>query len=319
MNHVAITGASGFVGRHLVAALAAREDVAVHALSHRTPDENLPHSRNLQWFRGDLADAHALGDLFEPGSTLVNLFFPNAWPADRHLEATAALARTALERKISRVIHCSTAVVVGRTQSAVVTETTPARPQSNYEKIKLALEEHWRNCAKGNFDLAILRPTAVFGPNGKNLIKLADALTGGSRKLNYLRSSVYGKRRMNLVSVHNVVSAIELLADQHASLDGETFIASDDDDPDNNFQSVEALLAQSLGIAAHQAPPIPIPPVVLRVLLRIADPAKPNPFRVYESSRLSHRGWKKKFTVAQGIAEFAAWYLSARRSPGNLR
>ena len=310
MRTIAITGATGFIGRHLLASLAGRPDMTVHALAHQTPDHKLMRSERVRWFRGNLADPATFLTMIVPGATLINLAYPQHWSIPQHLESSVALAEAAAERGVSRVIHLSTAVVVGRTPSAFVTEDTPAHPKSSYGRTKLALEQLWRTRWAGKFDVAILRPSAVFGTHGKNLLKLAHALTAGNRFSNYLRSCLYGRRKMNLVSVRNVVAAIELLIERRSAINGQIFIASEDDDPINNFRDVEVLLMNALGVARYSVPHVPIPPGVLRLLLRMLDSGKPDPFRAYDNSLLRRSGWIRRYTLADELSAFAAWYAS---------
>ncbi|MEZ5770972.1 MAG: NAD-dependent epimerase/dehydratase family protein [Defluviimonas denitrificans] len=72
IRRVAVTGASGFIGRALVAALAA-EGVAVTALS-RSP---MPRGTgtNLRLIAGDLRDADSVARLLEGADTLYNLAY----------------------------------------------------------------------------------------------------------------------------------------------------------------------------------------------------------------------------------------------------
>lgn len=293
-----------------------RQDLKLRALAHHAPEAALLQSAHLHWVRGDLAEPALLEDLFAPGGTLVNLAFPAHWSRGAHLATAANLARAVAAQGVRRVIHCSTAVVVGQASEQHVTETTQARPQTEYEKTKLGIEDTWRSHAAGRFELVIVRPTAVFGPNGKNLLKLAAALTTGSRVANYVRSSLFAHRRMNLICIRNLVAALEFLIDCEKPLGGNTFIVSDDDEPGNNFRDVERVLMLGLGVRDYALPPLPVPHIALRALLHLAGPAKAPPTRTYDSSLLKRAGWHKPCGLEQGLREFAAWYAAARTHPG---
>lgn len=314
MREYSITGATGFLGRHLVESLTRRPDVSLRALVHRTPDNKLPRSENVSWVRGDLGDPGIAADLLTRGGTLIHLAYPGSWSPQAHLASITQLARAAAEHGVQRVVHCSTAVVAGATPDEQVRETTPPVPHTEYERSKLALESAWRVHATGRFDLVIARPSAVFGPGGRNLLKLADALSGGNPAVNYLRSSLFGSRRMNLVCISNVIAALEFLAEREEMFDGAAFLISDDDDPLNNFRDVERILNREFGAADYPLPPLPVPPVLLGLLLRLAGRSNANPQRVYDSARLQETGWRKTCGLEQGLREFAAWYLSAHFS-----
>jgi nucleoside-diphosphate-sugar epimerase len=313
IRDISITGASGFVGRHLLHSLSRRQGFHVRALAYRTPDEALTLGERVRWVRRNLADPGVSAELLVRGCTLIHLAYPGQWALQAHLANIAQLARAATAQGVRRVIHCSTAVVVGVTSETRVNEATSALPSTDYERTKLALETAWREHASGRFDLAIVRPTAVFGPGGRNLLKLADSLYEGRTIINYLRSSLFGNRRMNLVCIQNVVSAIEFLAERDQACDGAAFLISDDDDPLNNFRDVERILLREFGSGNYPLPLLPVPSSALKALLRLAGRSNSNPERVYDCSRLREVGWRKACNLEQGLREFAAWYLSGRR------
>lgn len=313
MSTVAVTGATGFIGKHLLEQLSRQPERALRALAHRTVETQLPHRERLKWVRGDLADTASLSALLEPGCNLIHLAFPERWSRKDHLGATARLATTAAEIGVRRVLHCSTATVAGRAPERRVTEETLPRPTTEYELTKLEIENAWREHCGDRVELVILRPTVVFGPGGRNLLKLVEALTTGSRLVNYLRSSLFGRRRMNLVPVQNVVAAFEFLLDLSRPLNGEVFIVSDDEDPLNNFRDVERRLMDALAIHDYSAPPLPVPRLVLSGALALAGRSNTDPDRIYDGQKLARAGFTRKpYSLDRGLHEFATWIASGR-------
>lgn len=286
----------------------------MQALAFRTAEERFQQFGNITWIRGDLGDPSTMRNLCIPDGTLIHLAHPAEWPLKVHLECTDRLAELAAERGVRRVIHCSTAVVVGASPELQVNETTPLEPKNEYEKTKLRLETEWIKLASGKFDLAIARPTAVFGPGSRNLLSLANALTKGNPLVNYLRSSLFGKRRMNLVCVKNVVSAIGFLAEREMSCDGKAFLISDDDDPLNNFRDVERILRSELGVDHMRPPALPVPGEILKFLLRASGRSNVNPQRIYDGSALRDAGWRKACSLKEGLHEFAGWFKTTREA-----
>ncbi len=312
-SFVSITGGTGFIGRHLLERLQRRRGITIRALAHKRPDEHLPLQDRVKWIRGDLADRASLEALLQPGCDLVDLAFPQGWSREARIGATARLARSCAEIGIRRVLHCSTATVVGRAPEQRVTEETPLRPVTEYETTKLEIENTWREHCDGRMELVILRPTAVFGPGGRNLLKLADALVSGSRLLNYLRSSLFGHRRMNLAPVQNVVAAVEFLLDFSWPLASEVFIVSDDEDPMNNFRDVERHLMAGLGMRDYPVPLLPVPRRLLSTALQLAGRSNTDPDRIYDGEKLARAGLRHKpYSIQSGLREFAAWIASGR-------
>lgn len=253
---------------------------------------------------GDMRDARALDRLLVEGCTWINLVHLE-FPSDQARKATLAPISEICRRKaVRRVVHCSSAVVIGRSSANVVDENTPCRPRGAYEVGKLAMEAYFRQLSPST---TVLRPTAVFGSGGRNLMKLADDLTRRPRWLNYVKSSLQGSRRMNLIHVDNVVAALEFLA-AASDVAGEVFIVSDDEYPTNNFRDVEQILMRELGVAAYRLPSTPVPPLVLSSLLRLAGRSNVNPERTYDASKILGRGLRKPRPLDEGLRDFAAWY-----------
>jgi len=264
---------------------------------------------------GDLLKPETLRDLFVPGCAVINLAYLNHSSFRENLAAMENLIENCLEARIQRLVHCSTAVVVGGVPDDVITEVTPCDPNNEYETTKLHIEELLKEKARGHFELAILRPTAVFGPGGKNLLKLADDLTRGNVFVNYLKSCLYDSRRMNLVHVDNVVSALLFLAFTNQTMDREIFIISDDEYLENNYRDIEKYLMRHLGCKEYPRPRIPLPQLLLTNVLKLAGRSNLNPDRIYRSEKLRNAGLKKNISFEAGLKTFAEWYRKTHLPP----
>lgn len=311
---IAVSGATGFIGRHLLQSLMQRPCTEILALSRRPPEASLAAVKQIRWIQGNLDAAETQAALLLPGSTFVHLAYPDQWTRDAHLDATRLLAETAANRRVSRVILCSTATVVGRTSDSPVTAETRESPQAGYEEIKLSIEKLWLNLAANKFDLVIARPSAVFGPGGRNLLKLTNALLHGNTWVNYLRSCLYAGRQMNLVAVENVVAALEFLIAHDQPFGGKIFYIADDDDPLNRFCDVERILSRELGLGYYRLPPLGLPQFMLSTLLRASGASNINPGRMYDCTALRQLGWRKVRSLEDGLRSFAAWVTRHPRS-----
>lgn len=314
---IAITGASGFIGRHLVAELLGRrDDVQIRALIHRSVGSHTFKNKKLVTFNGNLMRPETLEGLFEAGCTVVNLAYLASRSNNDNLLAMSNLVDACVKAKIKRMVHCSTAVVAGRAPNGETNEETPCAPANAYELTKLGVEKLLLEKASGRFELVILRPTAVFGPGGKNLLKLAGNLARGNRTINYLKSCLYGYRKMNLVCIDNVISAITFLIETDKSIDRETFIVSDDDDPANNYRDVEKYLMNALDIKAYPLLWFQLPRFLLAASLKLAGKPNINPARVYLAHKLVAAGYKKRVPFEAGLKSFADWYREEFRPAG---
>ena len=243
-----------------------------------------------------------------PGCTVVNLAYLGDGSRRENLTAIENLAEASARAKVRRFIHCSTAVITGRVPDDVIDEETKHNPKSEYEKTKLEVEKTLLGRYGNLFELVILRPTAVFGPGGKNLLKLARDLREGNWIINYLKSCIFGYRRMNLVYIDNVVSSIAFLMDSQKRMSREIFIISDDEYESNNYRDVEQFLMKKLGIRDYPLPRFSLPSFVLAFLLKLAGKSNLNPAATYDCQKLLRTGFNKRVPFHEGLASFADWY-----------
>lgn len=309
---VAITGASGFIGRRLVETLLRRSRFDLRLLVRTAHRHDLPVSDKVTLVRGDMLDLGSLRRLVGPAQAVVNLAFLSRNSHTDNLQAAENLMDACAESEVARLVHCSTAVVAGAAPEEIVDENTLCRPATSYEATKLAIETAFRKAGSSTRQVVILRPTAVFGPGGQNLLKLADTVNGGNWLVGYVKRSVYGHRRMNAVGVDNVVGAIAFLIESAADLDGEILIVSDDEQPANNYRDIERSLRARLDRPETSIPPFHVPRPVLQGLLRLVHRSCANPGRIYDCGKLLRAGFVKPVSFDQSLDTFAEWYRNRR-------
>lgn len=306
---IAVTGATGFIGRHLLNSVAASGQ-RVRALT-RTPRGAGPAEDGIDWVVGDISTPDTWNRLVEPGCTVVNLAYSQE-AATAAVLTTREMVAACAAAGISRLVHCSTISVYGRTAGTMNTEISPCYPIDDYGRLKLAAERTLFDSVRGRFELAVLRPAAVFGQGGQSLLSLCDDLIGGSRVVNYCRSSLFGRRNMHLVPVDTVVAAIRFLCEIRQPLENEVFIVSDDDDPLNNFRDVERILMEELRIAPYAIARVPLPRFVLESLMRLKGRSEINTCTAYRCDKLLSWGFTKPIAFEVALRSFAGAYRQAR-------
>ena len=304
---ISIIGASGFIGHHLLSLLAEKDNLEIRVLVYRQKP-HISERGNVRLVEGSLLHPETLEQLLEPGCLVINLVYLAAGTAQENLDAMDNLARACANRGIKRLVHCSTAVVVGELVADIVDEGSPCRPRTAYEQTKLAMESRLLSHASRRFEVAILRPTAVFGARGKNLIKLADSLTKGNQLINYLKSCIFRNRSLNLVCVDNVVAALVFLGETERNVDGEVFIISDDNAARNNYRDVENMLIQKLSLKAYPVPRIPVPVFILGLLLKLAGRPQSHPTVKFSDQKLASFGFHKPMAFEMGVDGFVDGY-----------
>jgi UDP-glucose 4-epimerase len=269
---VLVTGASGFVGRVVVAALAARGD-AVHAAVRATGDSGNggaarpafgPHVTVVQ--HGDLGTPVDWTGLLSGIEAVVHLAgIAHAGPGiaeeryDRvNHRATAALAAAARDAGIARFVFVSSIrAQTGPAADHVVSERDTPRPTDAYGRSKLAAE---RAVAVSGVPFTILRPVLVYGPGVKGNLRALMRLAALPIPLPFAALEA----RRSLVSLANLASAVGFVL-REAACAGETYVVADLE-PVTIGEIVTALRR------GRGKPPrlVAVPPVLLRLALTAA-------------------------------------------------
>lgn len=304
MQSLAITGASGFLGRHLTAEGVREGRFHLRLLTRARAALSDLRNDAVTICEGDLLQPESLNDFLHPGSTLIHLAYIHG-DKGANLRATENLIEAARRARVARVVYCSTAVVVGFATRGTISEQTPARPENDYQRTKYAIEGMLRDQLVPDVDVAILRPTEIFGPGGTGLKPMIRRLRGGSPFKNCVYRFLLRSRRFNYVSVYNVVAALILLVTTPVRQTGEVYFISDDDDPDNNYASVEQIIRAALGHRPGHCPDVGLSPALLPLLFKFLQ-GHSTPNRVYSHDKISALGYRRRMPLRQAIEQLVA-------------
>jgi acetylornithine/succinyldiaminopimelate/putrescine aminotransferase/nucleoside-diphosphate-sugar epimerase len=224
-----VTGASGFIGGHVVERLA-REGKPVRCLVRPTSDTRLLERLGVQIAIGDLSDAFTLaraaegcryvfhcGALVSDWATVEEIKRVNVVGTQNVLAACSTAA------SVERVIHFSSTDVYGHPGERAISEAHPPARFSNwYSQTKLQAEAAVRDAQATGLDTVILRPATIYGPRSVNVVgEIAKAIRGRSMLL-----IDGGRAQAGLCYVENLVD-VALLAMTHDRAAGETFNVTD--------------------------------------------------------------------------------------------
>ncbi len=208
-----ITGASGFIGAHLAEELIRRK-WQVGALVHK---QNLPGPKRFRTFHGDIKEAAALKDMFRGTDVLFHL--AAALGGSRiekkeyfkiNAEGTENVLKAAQEAGIQRVIHFSSAGVLGSIkENHAVEEDYPLSPQDVYDRTKLEGERIALRYAKEGSDVVVVRPGWTFGPYDRRTFKLIKAIATGRFIL-----PIRGTIRQTPVYIEDLIKGVLLCAEK---------------------------------------------------------------------------------------------------------
>jgi nucleoside-diphosphate-sugar epimerase len=180
-----ITGASGFIGSHLVDLLLAR-GYSVRVLLRTTSSLEWLQDQRLEHVYGDLSDVQALRSAVEGVDYVYHLAgTTRAKSAEEYFRANQQGTRNLLATvkdhaaHLQRFVHISSQTAVGPSPTATpIDETAPAKPLTNYGKSKWGAELECHQFFQ-HFPLTIVRPPAVFGPRDRDIFNFFSTLNKG--------------------------------------------------------------------------------------------------------------------------------------------
>ncbi len=168
---ILVTGATGFLGRHLAPALV-QAGHKVRALVRPSSQTGFLSDLGVELATGDILDRASVAQAVRGCQYVVHaagLF--RFWGEPRNFErtnaeGTAYLLEAAVRHEVQRVVHISSVVVVGRPEPGkLVDETHPCHPLDAYQRSKLDGENMVRMyVATTRAPVIVLRPGAFYGP-----------------------------------------------------------------------------------------------------------------------------------------------------------
>jgi UDP-glucose 4-epimerase len=204
---IALTGATGFIGSHLLAKLSGR-GYRLRVLLRRPSPEPIACASALI---GDLARPHHMSEALAGADAVIHSAGVaegmSGLPEDDYrlfnTEATLKLARAAERAKVKRFVFLSSVrAQCGACADHVQTELLEARPTDAYGRSKLAAEQ---GLAATELDWVALRLALVYGPGVQgNIAKLA-----GLARSPYPLPLAGLKSRRSLLALDNLVEAVE--------------------------------------------------------------------------------------------------------------
>jgi len=210
MAKVLVTGATGFIGSHVVRELL-RAGVQVRALVRQRPPADHPLSQpGVELAQGDLREPASLKEALMGCDALLHLAARYTfWARDRrevyqtNVEGTRAILSLALELGIPKAIYTSTASIIAVPKGGLGNEETGLDPYSlwgDYKRSKYLAEVEALRIARRGLPLVIVSPTAPVGwgdvkptPTGQMIL---DFLRG--------RFPAYIDTGLNLIDVEDV-------------------------------------------------------------------------------------------------------------------
>jgi nucleoside-diphosphate-sugar epimerase len=316
-----VTGASGFVGSHLVEQLIER-GVRVRALLRAGSSARwLPDSPLLTVERAALDDAASLRKLLAGVDYVFHLAAVTSAPAhgayfSANTESTRVML-AAIEQAApdARLIFCSSLAAVGPARGGrPMTERDEARPITPYGQSKLEAE---RVVSQSGLHSVIVRPPTVYGPRDRDILEM---FRWASRGI----APVVGahEQQLSMIHVHDLARG---LADAASAPAGSLYFLTD------GMIHTRSLLMDHIARAVARNPmritiPIPVALALAHASSFTARLVGSKPLLTPERIRdftetdwicddtLARRelGFRSRVSIEQGLADTAQWYRDER-------
>jgi nucleoside-diphosphate-sugar epimerase len=307
-SRVFITGATGFIGSHLVDGLLARGYKAITALGrNRSAIEGL-RERGVASIMGDIADETSLRDIKGTFDAIVhcagvvgNQSIRSLY--DVNVRGTANICDWAIKRNVAIFVHLSSVAVNSGNMGNPLTEDMPYSAVNCYGRSKIGAELVVKEFQAAGLPAVIVRPCAAYGPDEPHLLP---------RLLKCLKARLWCVPALSTawfhwVSVRNVAACLIRCMEDSKALGGTFNIA---DEETVSFQDIKRMHRVYLGVSL-----IPLPPAIAQMLMALpVIRTKVGPFvdgRVYSIKNLNDR---LGFTPPYRAVSEIAWTLGALSS-----
>jgi nucleoside-diphosphate-sugar epimerase len=298
---IALTGATGFIGRHLL-----------HDLSRRGYRVRVLLRRPVEVPEG--ASSAVVGDLSRPMNMAAALAGVDAIvhsaglalsmsgrPDDdfrsSNTDATLRLAEAAAKARVQRLVFLSSIrAQTGVSAPGIVTEADPPVPTDAYGRSKLAAEEALAGTA---LDWVALRPVLVYGAGVKGNMATLMQLVRSAAPLPFGGLDA----RRSLVSVESLAAAVATALETPAPLRRALIVA----EPDaltlpEMVGALRAGLRRGPGVVSV---PVPLLGLACRLAGREEAYSRLSTSLVASADELGRLGWTPVSSAREGLARFA--------------
>lgn len=317
-DSVVVTGGTGFLGLYTCQYFV-EQGWDVTALDLK-PFNDEDDTDEIDFVQGDVRDEDLVKDtLKEVGANVVvhTAAALPLWNDDKIRDVTINGTRSVLwaanELDIDRVIYISSTAVYGTHETHPITEESPLNGVGPYGNAKIEAENVCEDFRRMGMCVPILRPKTFIGPQRLGVFQvLFDWVEDGAN----IPMVGRGSNKYQLLHVHDLVRAIELLFEIDESEVNDTFNvgATEYDTMKEDFQA-------PIDEAGTGKRVIGTPATLTRFALRILNKLNLSPLYpwVYETAhedsyvsveKLRDLGWEPEYSNKEALVDTYQWYLN---------
>lgn len=250
MSTVLVTGATGFIGRHLVESLI-EEGYNVRALVRSLEKGKQLEEKGVELHKGDITIPETLKNIGSGVDFVFHLaalmkFHGAKWEDlyKINVMGTENLVKELLGEEIELFVLTSTTEVIGPCEKIPADEESPPNPKYEYGKSKLLAEELVRRYHKEHgFPVTIIRPSGVYGPG--DLYITYSTIRAIARGL-LSRLPGGGENYIQFAFVKDVVQGYLRVIESYKRAMGETYIITSEDF--YTYKEAFTIIADLLGV-----------------------------------------------------------------------
>lgn len=327
-----ITGASGFIGSHLVEHLLEDgvdvKNIRLLVLPNDT-FENLPE-RKFELVRGDIRDKNVVDKACGDVETIYHLASQNGYDggdykyfADVNVTGTRNILKSAVKSKVEKIIYFSSTAVYGLPATAGniknYNETHAFSYSEGYGQSKYIAEKLVKKiCVKAKIKYIILRPATVYGPrDSAGIYQLIRQINKG-----WFAIVGNGQNLVDYIYVRDIVEIARSL--EKSKLNNQDFILASGkpilfkEAVEKIYKSLN-LKAKYINVPEFIALPSSFIAKYIFIALGMKPIVFPNRVKVMSSdyyfdiSKLKKFGYVPKYDFSQGVSETVNWLIANKK------
>jgi nucleoside-diphosphate-sugar epimerase len=303
MKNILITGATGFIGRHLAQRLIKDNAYNIFCLVRNLKKADFLYNWGAKLIPGDITDKaslRVLGD-YEIDTT----FHCAAYVNDKNLKllhkvnvlGTENVCDLSLKLGVRQMVYLSSVAVVSGNTSVPLTENLSYCATNRYGESKIEAEKMALDYRRRGLKMIILRPPMVYGEDEPHMLRFLLFLLK-----HRLLPLVGGRNRLHLAYVENVIAAMIFSLDKEIFYKDSFFVA---DNESLTVKEIFMIFSKTIGAK----PPWIVPDYLKPLILHLPYFGKRISFflkdRVYNIEKIKAAGFNPPYSAEESLMRSA--------------